>query len=497
MPGSAEVKTTDTITIDDVKLGHCYIIGHWQPIASPAGTQPLYNPATGEVIAEAPLAGVDDVNNALVAAKEADIEWRRSVPAARAAILGRIADGVSARRECLIELSTLNNGKIRTEATIDVDDAIATYRYYAEAARNLETLEALDPFDDAHQLYRRHEGVGVCSLIVPWNFPMVTTAWKVAPALAAGCSVVLKPSEVTLLPELVLGDIASEAGVPAGVLNIVPGGVTAGQAMVANKRVRKVSFTGSNVVGEKVMHNAAANMQKISLELGGKSPIVVFDDVDIDWAVDQIMAGIFFNAGQMCSATSRLIVAESIADELYARLKVATEGLRVGPASDADSDMGPLVSQAQLDRVGEYMAVADQEGLNCLTGGQVLVRAGFFVAPTIYTDVPATSRLWQEEIFGPVLVTTRFGSEDQAIHQANDTRFGLAATVLSKDTQRGWRVMEAIDAGAQWLNDYQIAPPRAGWGGHKHSGIGRELGSEGLTAYQETKYLIVPNAAMP
>ena len=497
MSGSVDTGETSTVNIDDVKLGQCYTIGHWQPIVSADGTQPLYNPATGEVLAQAPLAGAEDVNNALVAAKEADIEWRRSNPVARAAILGRIADGFSARREYLIALSTLNNGKVRAEATIDVDDAIATYRYYAAAARNLNPLEALDAIDEAHKLYRRHEGVGVCSLIVPWNFPMVTTAWKVAPALAAGCCVVLKPSEVTLLPELVLGDIASAAGVPAGVLNIVPGAAAAGQAMVANKRVRKVSFTGSNAVGEKVMQNAATNMQKISLELGGKSPIVVFGDVDIDWAVDQIMAGIFFNAGQMCSATSRLIVAESIADELYANLRQATEALRVGPASAADSDMGPLVSRVQFDRVGEYMAVAEQEGLNCLTGGHPLERAGFFVAPTIYTDVPATSRLWQEEIFGPVLVSSRFRSEEQAIQQANDTRFGLAATVLSKDTQRGWRMMAAIDAGTQWLNDYQVAPPMAGWGGHKHSGIGRELGMEGLQAYQETKYLIVPNGAEP
>jgi betaine-aldehyde dehydrogenase len=496
MTASVKQDTAISIAIEDIQLGHCYIDGRWQPIADPEGEQELYNPATGAVIAKAPLGSARDVDKAVFAAAQAALPWRQTPPAVRSELLERIAAGLASRRQALIELSMLNNGKIRAEAVIDVDDAIAAYRHYAEVAQNLETKEALGPADTDHQLYRCHEPVGVSALIVPWNFPMVTTSWKVAPALAAGFSVVLKPSEFTLLPELVLGDIAAEAGLPAGVLNIVPGGASVGQAMVDDPRVRKVSFTGSNAIGEQVMRNAAAYMHKISLELGGKSPIVVFEDVDLDWAVEQVMGGIFFNAGQMCSATSRLIVAESIAEDFYARLKAAAEALHVGPSDDAQSDMGPLVSRKQLERVQKYLAIASQENLHCLTGGRALASTGFFVAPTVYTDVSAASRLWREEIFGPVLVTTRFAEEAQAVRLANDTDFGLAATVLSRDTARGWRVMEAINAGAQWLNDYQLVVPAGGWGGYKQSGIGRELGSEGLHAYQETKYIVVPNDAV-
>lgn len=495
MSASVNYDAPKAVAIADVRLDHCYIDGRWQPVDAANGRQTLVNPATGATLAEASLGSVDDLDRALSAATRAQTEWRQTAPAARAALLDRIADGLAARRDALIELSVVNNGKVRAEAAIDLDDAIASYRHYAGVARNLITREALGQADADHQLYRCHEPVGVSALIVPWNFPMVTTAWKLAPALAAGCTVVLKPSEMTLLPELVLGDIATQAGLPAGVLNIIPGGPAVGQAMVADQRVRKVSFTGSNAVGTRVMQNAATHIKKLSLELGGKSPIVVFEDVDLDWAVDQVIGGIFYNAGQMCSATSRLIVADSIADEFHARLKTATQALRVGPGGDDTSDMGPLVSQTQFQRVQEYLTIAEQAPLDCLTGGRVIDGEGLFVAPTVYTDVPATSRLWREEIFGPVLVTARFSDEADAIRRANDTRYGLAATVLSRDTARGWRVMSAIEAGAQWLNDYQLAAPAGGWGGHKESGIGRELGTEGLYAYQETKYIVVPNGA--
>lgn len=495
MSASVDPGAGQSLTVEDVRLGHCYIDGRWQPIDAPGGRQILVNPATGASLAEAPLASIDDVDKALSAATRASASWRAIPPADRGGILDGIAEGLAARREALIDLSVWNNGKIRAEAAIDLDDAIASYRHYAQAARRLETQEALGQADADHQLYRCHEPVGVSALIVPWNFPMVTTAWKLAPALAAGCSVVLKPSEITLLPELVLGDIATEAGLPAGLLNIVPGGAAVGQAMVDDPRVRKVSFTGSNAIGTQVMQKAATRLQKISLELGGKSPIVVFEDVDLDWAVDQVISGIFFNTGQMCSATSRLIVAESIADDFHARLKTASQALRVGPGDDARSDMGPLVSKTQFERVSQFLAIAEHEHLDCLTGGRTLGGDGFFMVPTVYTDVPAASRLWREEIFGPVLVTARFDDEADAIRLANDTQYGLAATVLSRDTVRGWRVMEAIEAGAQWLNDYQLAVPAGGWGGYKQSGLGRELGAEGLHAYQETKYIVIPNDA--
>lgn len=475
-------------------LGQSFIGGAWWPIREENVTQPLYNPGTGEVIAEAPLAGAADVYKAVTAAAAAEIAWRKITAPERGLLLDAIANRFAARREELTRLSVLNNGKLHSEAEMDVGDAIATYRYYADVARNLHTAVATGPVGDALTMYRCLQPVGVSALIVPWNYPLVTTAWKVAPALAAGCTLVLKPSEVTPLPELVLGDIVSEAGLPAGVLNIVPGAEAVGQALVADARVRKVSFTGSNAVGEQVMRNAAAHLQNLSLELGGKSPIVVFGDVDLDWAAQQIVSGIFMNAGQMCSATSRLIVANRVAKPLYAALRKATEGLHAGPGDDAGSTLGPLVSPRQYERVQHFLQIASAEGLHCLTGGHVVARAGFFVEPTIYTDVPSSSKLWREEIFGPVLTSSTFKDEDEAIALANDTDFGLAATVLSKDLVRGARVMAAIDAGAQWLNGYQLAPASGGWGGLKRSGIGRELGSEGIRAYQETKYLLVPNA---
>lgn len=478
--------------LDDVRLGACYIDGRWLAITDAQDVQPLINPATGQVLARAPLATRDDVAAAVTAAVAAGRSWREQEPAARGQVLSRIADAMQARQARLVELSMLNNGKIRAEAETDVADAIATYRHYAEVARTLVTCELLPAAAHGWRLYRRMEPVGACALIVPWNFPMVTTAWKVAPALLAGCTAVLKPSEVTLLPELVLGDIASAAGVPKGVLNIVPGAGAVGAAMVADPRLRKISFTGSNGVGEHIMADAAPRLQRLSLELGGKSPIVVFDDVDLDSAVAKIIAGVFQNGGQMCSATSRLIVADVIADRLYARLKEAVAAMKVGPAADPSSTMGPLVSRSHHEKVCSYLDLARSENLQCLTGGHALPGPGFFVAPTVYVDVPPTSRLWREEIFGPVLVTARFSSEAEAVELANDSDFGLAATVLSKDTERGWRVIHAIDAGSQWLNEFQYAPPSWGWGGFKRSGVGRELGSEGLRAYQESKYVMLP-----
>jgi betaine-aldehyde dehydrogenase len=337
--------------------------------------------------------------------------------------------------------------------------------------------------------HTRLEAVGVVGLIVPWNFPLVTSAWKIAPALAAGCSVVLKPSEVTPLIELVYGEIAAELGLPAGVLNIVGGTAEVGAALSSHAGLDKLSFTGSNAVGSRVMHGAAEYCRPVTLELGGKSAIIVFDDCDIDQAIEWIVAGICWNAGQMCSATSRLLIQEGIADALLPRLAEALGKLRLGNPLSEEIDMGPLSSQAQLAKVNEYFAIARDEGLQCLAGGTALQREGWFVAPTLYRDVPVDSRLWTEEIFGPLLCARRFDREEEAISLANDSRFGLVATVASADLQRAERVANALEVGHVWINSIQAVFVETSWGGSKGSGIGRELGPWGLAAYQSVKHV--------
>ncbi len=331
------------------------------------------------------------------------------------------------------------------------------------------------------------------ALIVAWNFPLVTTAWKLAPALAAGCTAVLKPSEFTTLAELVYGDLALEAGLPAGVLNIVPGAGDVGAALTGNRRFRKISFTGSNATGARVMAAAAARAVPVSLELGGKSPIIVLEDANIAEAVDIAAAGIFFNCGQMCSATSRLFVAGKIADDFIAALVEKAGKLTVAGYENADAEMGPLTTAPQFAKVKSVLAQAEADGLECLTGGKAIEgRKGYFVAPTIYRNVPQDHAIWQEEIFGPVLALRSFATVEEAIALANDTSFGLAATVVGTDKQAAAAVARQIEAGHIWVNTIQVIPPNTAWGGFKRSGIGRELGPWGLSAYQGIKHITRP-----
>lgn len=345
-----------------------------------------------------------------------------------------------------------------------------------------------------HVAYRAKltlEPVGVAGLIVPWNFPLVTTSWKVAPALAAGCTVVLKPSEVTPIVELELGAIAHEAGLPPGVLNIVTGtGPGVGAPMTAHRDVAKISFTGSNAVGARVMQAAASGPKAIGLELGGKSPILVFADADLDQAAQLVVGGIFYNAGQMCSATSRLLVEKSVAPALLERVVGMAQDLTMGDPLDPATRMGPLTTRAQFDKVNGYIERGIREGQRLLIGGGRPrdIKRGWFVAPTIFTDVPPESALWREEIFGPVLCTRTFASEAEAIGLANNSDFGLVATIASRDAIRAERVADALEAGHVWINAPQTIFVETSWGGFKGSGIGRELGPWGLDAYLEVKH---------
>jgi betaine-aldehyde dehydrogenase len=469
-----------------------YIDGAWR-----AGQAVLevINPATEAVLARVSVGDAAAVTQAVDAASAAFSEWSNSTGRDRAALLRKIAQGVSEQREHLMHLQSSNNGKPLFEAAIDVDDVIATFEYYASVAEEMDAAQdqpvAL-PGDDFSARLRR-EPCGVVGLIVPWNFPMVTTAWKLAPALAAGCCVVLKPSEVTPLAELQLARIIAEAGLPAGVFNLVCGtGLDVGAPLAADRRVAKISFTGSNAVGVQVMQRAAETIKGVSLELGGKSSLLVMADADLDLAVELACGGGFFNAGQMCSATSRVLVADTLADEFLVRVQARAEAIRVADPFADDVEMGALINRTQYQRVLGHIQRAIADGARLLCGGErpADLPKGFFIRPTVFTDVPLDSALWNAEIFGPVLCVRRFTSEAEAIALANDSDFGLVASVVSGHAETAERVANALQAGLVWINAPQVIFPQTAWGGYKQSSIGRELGPWGLAAFQEIKHVI-------
>ncbi|HSH49016.1 MAG TPA: aldehyde dehydrogenase family protein [Halomonas sp.] len=458
---------------------------------------PVTNPYSETQIAEVTAGHPDDVDAAVDAARCALPAWQALSGGERADYLEAIASALSQRREALILTSVTNNGKVRDEAAIDLDDAIACYRYYAEQARQLDARQgtpvALAMAGVEARCY--HDPVGVVGLITPWNFPLVTSAWKLAPALAAGCTAVFKPSEVTPLPELALAEIAVAIDLPAGVLNLLNGdGEGIGAPLSRHPGVDKLSFTGSNAVGEAVMKAAAEHTANVSLELGGKSPILVMEDADPEQAADWVMAGIYYNAGQICSATSRLLVHEAVAEPLYAALAARIDALTLGDPLQAETDMGPLTRAQQRHSVQRYLAIARQENLVAVRDDRhrTLPDTGFFVAPILYRDVPVESVLWREEIFGPVLCGRSVVDEAEAIALANASDFGLVATVISGDPERARRIGRQLQAGSVWYNSEQLVLPQTGWGGFKRSGIGRELGPWGLAAYLEVKHLIGP-----
>jgi betaine-aldehyde dehydrogenase len=473
-------------------LSGVFIAGEWR-----AGHDVIevINPATEATLAHVSVGDASTVAQAVEAASAAFIDWSKSTGRDRAAVLRKIAQGVSAQREQLMQLQSSNNGKPLFEAGIDVDDVIATFDYYAGMCDDMDAAQdrpvALPGEDFSARL--RREPCGVVGLIVPWNFPMVTTAWKLAPALAAGCCVVLKPSEVTPLAELQLAKIITQAGLPAGVFNLVCGtGLAVGAPLAADRRVAKMSFTGSNAVGVQVMQRAAETIKGVSLELGGKSSLLVLADADLDLAVELACGGGFFNAGQMCSATSRVLVADSLADAFLQRLQTRAEGIRVADPFADEVEMGALINRAQYQRVLGHIQRGIADGARLLCGGErpAELAKGYFIRPTVFTDVPLNSALWSEEIFGPVLCVRRFTTAEEAIALANDSDFGLVASVVSADVDTAERVANALQAGLVWINAPQVIFPQTAWGGYKQSSIGRELGPWGLAAFQEIKHVI-------
>lgn len=472
-----------------------YIDGQWvAPVEG--GVFETVDPSDESVIAKVAAATAEDIDLAVKAARKAFDEgpWPKMTGAERAAVLRRIADGIRERLDDLARLEVCDNGKPLPEAVWDIEDTAGCFDFYADLAEDLDNNreKPVQLSDDRFSSVARKEPVGVAAGIIPWNFPMLMASWKVAPALAAGCSMVLKPSEVTPLTALELADIADKAGLPAGVLNIVTGlGPDAGAPLSAHKGVDKIAFTGSVPTGSRIMQAAARDIRNVSLELGGKSPLIVFSDTDIEAAVEWVMFGIFWNKGEVCSATSRVLIQEDFYDRFLSRLVEEAQKMSIGNGLEEGVLLGPLVNAAQYDKVTSAIASGIEEGARLLTGGKRPegFDKGYYLEPTIFVDVPENASIWKEEIFGPVVCIRSFKDEDEAVRVANDSEFGLAGAVMSRDLERANRVARKLRAGIIWINCSQPTFTEAPWGGYKQSGIGRELGEWGFNNYLETKQI--------
>ena len=470
-----------------------YIDGAFRAPAD-GGTFAAIDPATEAEFGRIAAAGAKDVDLAVQAARRAfDRGGWADLPAAeRAAALRRIAAGIRENLQKLSEFETRDNGKPLPEAQWDIEDAAFCFDYYADLAENdgAEGPAQVDLGDENFDARIFREPIGVVAAITPWNFPLLMAVWKVAPALAAGCTVVLKPSELCSVTCHELARIIDAAGLPAGVFNLLTGlGPDAGAPLSEHGLVDKVAFTGSVATGRKVMQAASAGIRTVSLELGGKSPLIVFDDCDVDKAVEWIMFGIFWNKGEVCSATSRVLVQSGLYPRLLERLREATEAITIGPGDRDGVKLGPIVSKGQYDKIMGFLDRAQDGGARLITGGGRPdgVDKGYYIAPTIYADVPLDAEIWREEIFGPVVCINPFESEDEAVRLANDSPFGLAGAVMSEDLERCDRVAARLRAGIIWINCSQPTFVQVPWGGYKSSGIGRELGRAGYDAYFETK----------
>jgi betaine-aldehyde dehydrogenase len=455
------------------------------------------NPATGEVMAEVCENSLADTREAIQAAKNSFYvtrQWRDTDAQTRSDMLLKIADLIEAELDEIAAIESMDNGKPLREAQADVDDAVHCFRYYAGLIRTPHNgvYNVNSNFGTMHS-YTVTEPVGVCGLITPWNFPFLMGIWKLAPALAAGNSVIFKPSSETVLSTIKLFEIFEKAGLPKGVANLVIGaGSTVGNLLAESDDVDMVTFTGSTAVGQSIMRAAAGNVKKIGLELGGKSPNVIFADVDIEKAVEWAMLGIFFNQGEVCCAGSRIIIEKSIKDKFVKRLCERANNMTLGNPLD-NPDMGPLVSEKHLNDVLSYIEAGKKEGATLACGGYRYTEGecakGFFLRPTIFDDCTSDMTIVKEEIFGPVVTIQTFETEEEAISLANDTVYGLAGAVFTNDATRAVRVIKEIRAGITWINCYNPAFSEAPWGGYKMSGIGRELGSHGLEEYQEIKQI--------
>lgn len=466
-----------------------FINGEFVPSKSGA-TFETRNPATGEVLTEVYEAREEDVHEAVLAAHEAfeNSEWRTMSSAERARLMHKLADLMERDFEVLAQLDTLDNGKPISDLRLgDLPNAIGNLRYFAGWTDKLygQTI----PITPKQFNYTKLEPVGVVGQIIPWNFPIMMALWKISPALATGCTIVLKPAEQTPLSALYLAELIKEAGFPKGVINIVNGfGATAGNAIVEHPLVNKIAFTGSTPVGKAIMKKAADTMKRVTLELGGKSPNILLPDADLDKAIPHLFTGVVANQGEVCCAGTRVFIPESIYDEVIEKFVDYAKNLKVGNGLDEEVEMGPLVSERQQEIVTSYIEKGKEEGAELLIGGEKSDE-GYFVSPAVFTNVTDDMTIAREEIFGPVVVPLKYKTLDEVIERANNSPFGLAAGIWTKNINHAHLLADKLKAGTVWINTYNYTNPAAPFGGFKQSGIGREMGSYALENYTEVKHV--------
>src|SRR3984893_16103013 len=483
MPGG--VKT-------EVRTYQMYVNGEWVDSKSNK-TFPVYDPSTEEVIAQVPEANADDVNRAVAAAKAAfeDGPWPSTTAQERGRVLFRLAEKIRQNATMLAELESRNTGKPIVEAEFDIADVATCFEYYGGLATKI--LGYVNPVPDNAMSLTLKEPVGVAGQIIPWNYPLLMAAWKLAPALAAGCTCILKPAEQTPITALEMANWLTDVGLPPGVVNIITGfGESCGAPLVQHPDVNKIAFTGSAAVGKMIVKMAADTVKRVTLELGGKSPNIFFADADFEAAIDGALFGVFVNQGEVCSAGSRILVERSIYPKFVEAMTEKAKTIKLGPPLDRSTKMGPLVSKEQYDRVSDYQKLGKSEAKLALGGGRpAAISRGYYVEPTIFYDVDNSARIAQEEIFGPVAAVIPFANEAEAIRIANATPYGLAAAVWSRDIFKAFRVVKALRAGIVLVNHMQPTFVEAPWGGYKQSGFGRELGPWGIEEYLETKQVFV------
>jgi betaine-aldehyde dehydrogenase len=476
----------------DIGNYQLYINGEWTNSAS-GKTFPVYDPSTEEVIAQVPDANAEDVNRAVAAARTAFDEgsWATTTAQERGRVLFRLADKIRQNAAMLAELESRNGGKPIVEAEFDINDVATCFEYYGGLATKI--LGFVNPVPDNAVSLAMKEPIGVAGQIIPWNYPLLMAAWKLAPALAAGCTCVLKPAEQTPLTALAMAKWFEEVGLPKGVVNIVTGfGESCGAPLVQHPEVNKIAFTGSGAVGKLIVKQAADTVKRVTLELGGKSPNIFFADADFEAAIDGALFGVFINQGEVCSAGSRILVQKSIYKNFVDAMVEKAKKITLGPPLSRDTKMGPLISKEQYDRVRSYQDIGKKEAKVASGGGRAEQFAkGYYIQPTIFYDVDNSARISREEIFGPVAAVIPFDDEKDALKIANDSPYGLAAAVWTRDIFKAFRAVKAIRAGIVWVNHMQPTYVEAPWGGYKQSGFGRELGPWGIEEYLETKQVYI------